>query len=60
MPGVFSCLHIETSKHMRDNTIDDEYEAHIQASVDAFLPLTGDQIARLSALFDYTPGGDGR
>jgi len=43
--------------NMRDNTIDDAYEAHVQRSADAFGPLTAEQIAKLSALFDYTPPG---
>ena len=37
-----------------------EYDAHIQAIVDAWPPLRPDQIAALSALFDWQPdqGGD--
>jgi hypothetical protein len=43
---------------VRDNKIQlDRYEAHVQRSVEAFGPLTADQIAKLSALFDYTPPG---
>ena len=44
---------------MRDNIIEknDEYRAHVQRSADAFGPLTAEQIAKLSALFDYTPPG---
>jgi hypothetical protein len=46
---------------MRANMIDDDYEAHVQASADAFGPPSAEQIAKLSALFDYTPkGGAGK
>jgi hypothetical protein len=31
------------------------YEAHIQAMVDAMPPPTPEQIAALTAIFDYTP-----
>jgi len=38
---------------------DATYEAHVQACVDAIPPLRPEQIATLSALFDYHPDNGG-
>jgi hypothetical protein len=43
--------------NMRDNNIDDTYEAHVQRSAEVFGPPTAEQIAKLSTTFDYTPAG---
>lgn len=54
--GVFLCLHYERVIVSATSKIDnDEYEAHVNNSVDAFGPLTAEQVAKLSALFDYQP-----
>jgi hypothetical protein len=54
--GAFLCLHYERVIVSATNKIDnDEYEAHVKNSVDAFGPLTAEQVAKLSALFDYEP-----